>query len=318
VRGAFINTLVELAATDKRILLLTGDLGYMALEPFAEAYPDRFFNVGVAEQNMVGMATGLAEAGFTPFVYSIVTFAVLRPFEFIRNGPVHHRLPVRIVGVGGGLEYGHNGTSHHGLEDVAVLRSQPGMTVVCPADHQQTRTALEATSRLPGPIYYRLGKDDKTVVPGLDGRFEIERTQTIGNGTDLLILTMGGVSNNAVLAAHELANQGISCTVMVIASVKPAPEADLIEALGRFPIAFTVEAHYIEGGIGSLVSEVVAENGIPCRVVRCGVSSLPNGITGSQSYLHDIHGISVPALVQRAARELGKSTRSTNGLTNVR
>ena len=137
MRAAFVRTLVELAAADRRIILLTGDLGFMALEPFMERFPDRFVNVGVAEQNMVGIATGLAEAGWLPFVYSIVTFATLRPYEFIRNGPVMHGLPVRIVGVGGGFEYGPQGLSHHGLEDVGVMRVQPGMTVVAPADHRQ-------------------------------------------------------------------------------------------------------------------------------------------------------------------------------------
>src|SRR6266566_4068220 len=126
MRGTFAKTLAELADEDPRILLLTADLGYMALEPFSERFPDRFLNVGVAEQNMVGLATGLAEAGFLPFVYSIVTFATLRPYEFIRNGPVMQQLPVRIVGVGGGLEYGNNGLSHYGLEDVALMRVQPG------------------------------------------------------------------------------------------------------------------------------------------------------------------------------------------------
>src|SRR5437763_8683060 len=121
MRRAFINTLVELAESDPRILLLTGDLGYLALEPFSERFPDRFFNAGVAEQNMVGMATGLAEAGFTPYVYSISTFASMRPYEFIRNGPVLHRLPVRIVGIGEGVDYGHNGMTHYALEDIALL-----------------------------------------------------------------------------------------------------------------------------------------------------------------------------------------------------
>ena len=125
MRGAFVRTLMGLAERDPRILLLTGDLGYTVLEPFAERFPDRFFNVGVAEQNMVGLATGLAGAGFIPFVYSIVTFASLRAYEFIRNGPILHHLPVRIVGVGGGFEYGTAGATHHGLEDVGVMRIQP-------------------------------------------------------------------------------------------------------------------------------------------------------------------------------------------------
>src|SRR4051812_22287055 len=118
MRAAFLRTLTELAARDERIVLLTGDLGFAAIEPFKDTFPERFFNVGVAEQNMIGIATGLAEAGFLPFAYSIATFAVLRPFEFIRNGPIMHDLPVRIVGVGGGFEYGHAGPTHHALEDV--------------------------------------------------------------------------------------------------------------------------------------------------------------------------------------------------------
>src|SRR3954447_23056573 len=132
MRGAFANTITELAERDPRVVLLTGDLGYMALEPFSDRFPERFFNIGVAEQNMVGVATGLAEAGFIPFVYSIVTFASLRPYEFIRNGPILHQLPVRIVGIGGGGEYGTAGPTHHGLEDVGIMRIQPGITVIAP------------------------------------------------------------------------------------------------------------------------------------------------------------------------------------------
>src|SRR5262245_52293790 len=128
---------MELAERDPRVLLLTGDLGFRALEPFAARFPGRFFNVGAAEQNMVGLATGLAEAGFVPFVYSIAPFATLRPFEFIRNGPVLHRLPVRVVGTGGGFEYGVAGPTHHALEDVGTLRTQPGLTVLAPADPLQ-------------------------------------------------------------------------------------------------------------------------------------------------------------------------------------
>src|SRR5579871_284842 len=117
-------------AADPHVVLLTGDVGFLAIEPIAAAYPDRCINVGVAEQNMIGLATGLAEAGLRPYTYSIATFASLRPFEFIRNGPVLHRLPVRIVGMGMGFEYGHGGPSHYALEDIAALRTLPGLTVV--------------------------------------------------------------------------------------------------------------------------------------------------------------------------------------------
>src|SRR5271166_3462774 len=160
----------RLAAADSRILLLTGDLGYMVMEPFRQQFPDRFFNVGVAEQNMIGLATGLAEAGFLPYTYSIATFASLRPFEFIRNGPVLHNLPVRMVGMGAGFEYGHSGSSHYALEDVGALRTLPGLTIVVPADPSQAATAIRDTQDVAGPVYYSLGKDDKISVPGLNGR----------------------------------------------------------------------------------------------------------------------------------------------------
>ena len=146
MRGTFITGLVDLAAADERIVLLTGDLGYTVIEPFADRFPERFFNVGVAEQNMIGVATGLAEAGFIPFAYSIATFASLRAYEFIRNGPVAHHLPVRIVGVGGGFEYGSAGFTHHALEDLAVMRVLPEMTVIAPADARQAGKACVGAS----------------------------------------------------------------------------------------------------------------------------------------------------------------------------
>jgi transketolase len=297
VRAAFAKTLAELAERDPRILLLTGDLGYMALEPFAEKFPERFFNMGVAEQNMVGVATGLAEAGFIPFVYSIVPFAVLRPYEFIRNGPIQHRLPVRIVGIGGGMEYGTNGLSHYGLEDVAVLRAQPEITIIAPADHQQTRTALLATWDRPGPIYYRLGKDDKTTVAGLDGRFAPDELQRIGDGRDLLLIAMGNVAAEASAAQRALADRGVACSLAVLANVSPAPIDDLARLLASFPAVVTAEAHYTVGGLGSLVAEVIAERKLGCQLVRCGVQTSPDGVTGSQAFLYQRHGLSVDSLV---------------------
>ena len=302
MRAAFVRTLVGLAGRDPRIVLLTGDLGFMALEPFAERFPDRFFNVGVAEQNMVGLATGLAEAGFIPYVYSIVTFASLRPLEFIRNGPVLHHLPVRVVGIGGGFEYGPAGPTHHGLEDVAVMRALPGMTVVAPADHIQAAAAVEATWDLPGPVYLRLGKDDRTTVPGLGPRFALGRVEQVRQGADLAILAMGNVSAEAVAAAAMAADAGVECTVAVVASVSPPPVEDLVEILSRFRVALTVEAHFVVGGLGSLVSEVVAEEGLGCRVIRCGVRTLSGAAGGSERYLLRLHGLTRELLAETARR----------------
>jgi transketolase len=307
MRRAFAETLAELAQRDPRIVLLTADLGFMALDPFSNAHPGRFFNVGVAEQNMVGVATGLAEAGFIPYVYSIVNFATLRPFEFIRNGPVAHHLPVRIVSVGGGLEYGHNGISHFGLEDIGVMRTQPNLTLVTPCDAEQARAAIRATWDLPGPLYLRLGKDDRLVVPGLAGRFTLGRADVVHTGADVLLIAAGTAVTEALGAAHELKSRGLGATVLAVSSLQPAPRTDLIAALGGFKIALTIETHYTTGGLGSLVCEVVAEERLDCKIIRCGVKSHPGGVTGSQAYLHGQHGISRSRLVATVVTALESS-----------
>jgi transketolase len=300
LRDTFIRTLSELADDDPRILLLTADLGYTVLEKFAESHPNQFFNVGVAEQNMVGLATGLAEAGFIPFLYSIATFATLRAYEFIRNGPIMHRLPVRIVGVGGGFEYGPAGPSHHALEDVGVWRMQPDLCLIAPADFRQAGSALHATWDLPSPIYYRIGKNEKTVVPGLEGEFALGRAQLVRDGSDLLIVVMGSIAAEAVSAAEMLSSEGLDVAVLVVASINPAPLDDLAATLARFPLAITAEAHYRVGGIGSLVAEVIAERGIPCRLERCGVRSSARGLTGSERFLNHVNGLSSEALAEAA------------------
>jgi transketolase len=285
-------------------MLLTADLGYTALEPFADQFPDRFFNVGVAEQNMIGVATGLAEAGFVPFAYSIANFAALRPYEFIRNGPILHRLPVRIVGIGGGFEYGHAGPTHFGLEDAGIMRIQNGITVISPADHRQTRTALQRTTNVDGPIYFRLGKDDRTEIPGLDGRFDLGKVQVVREGEDIVFVCMGSVTSEAVTAADKLRNEGIEAGLVVVANLHPAPSDDLAEALARFSLAISVEAHSVNGGVGSLVAEVIAERGLQCRLIRCGVRSLPEGTSGSQSFMHKLHSLSPDALCATATSAL--------------
>lgn len=295
MRAAFARTLAELADQDDRILLLTGDLGFMALEPFADRHPDRFFNVGVAEQNMVGLATGLAEAGFLPFVYSIATFASLRGYEFIRNGPVAHRLPVRVVGVGGGFEYGSAGLTHHALEDVGVMRLQPGLLVLAPADHEQATTTIRATWDHPSPIYYRLGKDDRTVVPGLDGRFALGRVELVRKGRNRVLVAMGSITATVVEAAETL-----DAAVLLVSTLNPPPTVALATHLARFSRVVTVEAHYLVGGLGSLVAETVAEAGLQCRVTRLGVTGLPDGRSGTASYHLDRHGLSRDGIVRRA------------------
>ncbi len=282
MRKAFIASLCELAAADHRIVLMTGDLGFMALEPFRDRFPDRFFNIGAAEQNMVGIATGMAEAGFLPYVYSIATFASLRPFEFLRNGPVLHNLPVRAVGMGMGFEYGHSGHTHYGLEDVAVMRTLPGLTIVIPADSAQTTTAIRKTYDLTGPVYYSLGKDDRISVPGLNGQFELGRVQIVREGGDLAFVTMGSVAQEVIAAADKLSSQGLGVTVVILSNFYPDPKEHLAAVLSRFSEVITVEAQALSGGLGAFVASVIAIQGLPCRLRTLGVCVPPDGTCGNQ------------------------------------
>jgi transketolase len=303
MRSAFATRLLDIAAADERVMLLTGDLGFAVLEPFAERFPDRFLNVGVAEQNMIGVATGLAEAGYTPYVYSIATFASMRGYEFIRNGPILHELPVRVVGVGGGMDYGHNGVTHYALEDAGIMRVQPGIAVVAPADPQQTRAALPALQQLPGPVYLRLGKESQPV-PGLDGRFALGRAERIGTGRDAALVALGGMAATAVEAAERLAADGVDASVLVVSSLNPAPSEDLAEALADVPLALSAEAHYVNGGVGSLVAETIAEHALPCRLVRAGLRAMPIGATGSRAHLYERHGLGPAQLAASVLRAL--------------
>jgi transketolase len=303
MRNAFVDELVDLAAEDERVMLLTGDLGFMVLGKFEKSYPDRFVNCGVGEQNMVGVATGLAEAGFLPFVYSIATFATLRPYEFIRNGPALHDLPVRVVGVGGGFDYGHNGITHFALEDYAVMRAQPRITTVSPADDAHARAALRSTIGLPGPIYYRVGKRGDEV-PGLGGRFELGRLNVLRLGGDAVILAIGSIAHEALAAATTLADEGIDATVALVSSFNPGPVEEVVELLDGVPVALTVEAAYRDGGLGSFVAEAIAEAGLGTRLLRAAVDSMPAGETGSQAYLEERHGLKAPQLAHRVAQAL--------------
>ena len=309
MRKAFIEALSDLAAADPRIVLLTGDLGYMVMEPFRARFPERFINVGVAEQNMIGLATGLAEAGLRPYTYSIATFAALRPFEFIRNGPVLHHLPVRMVGMGMGFEYGHGGPSHYALEDIGALRTLPGLTVVIPADSPQTSTALRATSELPGPVYYSLGKDDRALVPGLDGRFSLGRLHEVTQGNDIAIVAMGSIAQEAVAAAAELAAHGVKASVLVVSNFNPDPEDDLAEMLSRFRHVISVEAQTISGGLAACVAMQIAKHGLECRLHPLAVRSSPDGTTGSPADRWRKHALDRRSMVDTALSALGERGR---------
>jgi transketolase len=273
----------------------------MALDAFVDRHPDRFFNVGVAEQNMIGLATGLAEAGFIPFIYSIVPFAVLRPLEFIRNGPIQHDLAVRVVGVGAGFDYGTNGPSHYGVEDLAVTRVHKGLTVLAPADYRQARSIMLATWDRAGPIYYRLSKDQHTEVPGLDGRFTWNEPAVVRSGDCVLLVTTSSIAAEANVVADRLEETGIRASLAVVAQINPPPAAALAKLMEGFSLVASIENHFHCGGLGSMVAEIIADHGLGCRLLRFGASDKIDGRSGSTDYMHRQVGLSattmVPAIV---------------------
>jgi transketolase len=304
MRTAFIQALCELAEQDPRIWLLTADLGWSVVEPFQRRFPDRFVNVGVAEQNLHGIATGLAREGQIPFVYSIATFASMRGYEQFRNGPVLHQLPVRVVGIGGGFAYGHAGASHHALEDLSIARTQPGVAVVAPADGAQARSALFATASLPGPAYLRIDKAEFADLPDLVGRFAWRRPELMRPGRDILFLSTGSISHE-VLRMHDiLGARGIRPSVAVLAHVSYRAGEALIELLQEHPLVVTVEEGSITGGLGSLVAETIAQHELRCRLHIAGVQEpfLPH--SGSAEYLRRQHGLDAESLAALARMAL--------------
>ena len=306
MRRTFVDVLCQLAAEDDRIALITGDLGYMALEPFRDRFPERFLNAGVAEQNMLGVATGLAEAGFRPYVYSIAPFASLRPFEFIRNGPVAHRLPVRIVGMGMGFDYGHSGFTHYAVEDIGSLRTLLGLTIVVPADSAQAAAALRDTRDVPGPVYYSLSKDQSDPLPPLHGRFALGEVQRVREGRDVALVAMGGISLEVVAAAEELSSRGVEAAVLVVSNFSPDPANSLAAALAGVRQAVTVEEQTSSGGLGAFAASVIACHGLQCRLEMIAVAAPPDGTSGKRAERWRKHGLDRSAIVRRALEALGR------------
>jgi transketolase len=289
MRKVFIDTLCRIAAEDERVMLLTTDLGWSVLEPFADAFPKRFINLGVAEQNMLGVATGLALEGYVPFAYSIATFASMRCYEQFRDGPVLHRLPVRLVGIGGGFAYGHAGPTHHALEDLVLARSQPGVTVLAPADGAQTRSVIKATRRIPGPVYLRIDKTEFPDIPDLRGRFALARPELVRRGNSLLYLTTGSIVHEVLKTAEILETEGMSASVAHLAHLSYSARWPLRKLLSDYDVVVTVEEGTVAGGLGSLVAETIAEHALGCRLSMQGVKEPFLAACGSSEYMRQQH-----------------------------
>lgn len=299
MRNSFISTLMQLAETDPRIFLITGDLGYSVLEPFARKYPDRFLNAGVAEQNMTGVAAGLAMTGRIAVTYSIGNFPILRCLEQVRNDACYHHLDVKIVSVGGGLAYGPLGYTHHCVEDLAILRTLPSMTVLAPGDPVEVRLCTQAMISRKGPCYLRLGKAGEPVLHASTPSFSIGSPLQLKAGKGVLLLSTGGSLALARGVADLLSGSGIDAAVWSCPTVKPLDAEPLARAGRDYEGIFTLEEHRAAGGFGSAVAEVLCDAGCVPRVF--GRFALGDGgfeEIGSQSYLCSKAGLD-PASVAR-------------------
>lgn len=298
MRTAFIRTLVDLARGDERVFLLVGDLGFHVVEPFAQEFPDRFINIGVAEQNMTGIATGLALSGKIVFTYSIANFPTLRCLEQIRNDVCYHNANVKIVCIGGGLAYGALGMTHHATEDLAIMRALPNMTVVAPGDITETMLATQAIVEWPGPCYLRLTKPDGTVTPQAASNFQIGKAIMVRDGSDVTLIATGGMLYNTVQAAEQLEGQRIQARVLSMHTLKPLDAEAVLAAARETSAIITVEEHSIIGGLGSAVAEVLADSSnLTIAFKRVGINDLFCPQVGSQEYLRKAHSLSVEGIV---------------------
>jgi transketolase len=288
MRTEFVKRLEKLAETDPSLFFITGDLGFGVLDEFSRKFPRQYLNVGVAEQNMIGVAAGLALEGRRVFVYSIGNFPTLRCLEQIRNDVLYHRLNVKIVSIGGGFSYGQLGFSHHATEDLSILRSLPGMTVVSPGDLWEAGEATEAVFSRSGPCYLRLDKSSAGHTEKNGEIFEIGKARQLRDGRDATLVASGGILEAALKAAESLDAHGIRCRVLSMHTIKPLDLEALENASRETGGLVTVEEHVVEGGLGGAVAEACLEGGFPPLFFhRIGIRSDYPDVVGSQSFLRE-------------------------------
>jgi transketolase len=308
MRSAFFRALTALSENDERVHLIVGDLGFGVVENFAQRFPNRFVNVGVAEQNMTGIAAGMALSGKIVFTYSIANFPILRCLEQVRNDVCYHNANVKIVAVGGGLSYGSLGSTHHATEDLAIMRSLPRMVVVAPGDPIEAEAATEAVAAHPGPCYLRLGRAGEAKIHRGGINFRLGKAIQVRDGKDLTLISTGGLLETAVQVAESLHHTGIQTRVLSMHTVKPLDSDAILTAARETGAVFTLEEHSVIGGLGGAVAEFLAETSEGSIVFkRFGLPSAFSSVTGTQEYLRAQHGLSVESLAAAIRSTLEKN-----------
>ncbi|SIO40175.1 transketolase subunit B [Bradyrhizobium erythrophlei] len=306
MRNAFADELTKLGDEEPRVVMLAGDIGNRLFDNFKARHPSRFFNCGVAEANMMGVAAGMAMNGLRPVAYTITPFVTTRCLEQIRTDVCYHEAPVTIVAVGAGLSYSGLGPTHHACEDISFLRSIPNMVVICPGDAFEVRAALRAAMQQDRPVYIRMGKKGEPVVhAGPIENFRIGKAIPVSEGKDVCLLSTGNMLPEAIEAAHKLKEKGISAQVVSFHTVKPLDEAFLKDAFGRFTLVATIEEHSLIGGFGAAVSEWLADTQMGSQnFVRFGTPDAFFKKSGEQEYAREMLGLSAHQIADKIVRAL--------------
>lgn len=305
LRDAWADTLVSLANEDQRIVMLDGDLANSTkADKFAAAHPDRFLEMGIAEQNMVGVAVGMATLGFVPWVASFTVFFTHRAVDPIRMLVAQTKANVKIGAAYSGLMTGFTGKTHQDVEDLAIMRAMPQMTVLAPADQYECAAMIKWANDYHGPVYLRLTRDASAEVFGTDYQFAIGEIRWLRQGKHALLISTGPQSVRCLEAANELEKQQIQVGVLHIPSIKPLNEAALLEACSGYDLIYTVEEHSVFGGLGGLVAELLSAHA-PRRVIRYGLED-KWGESAPNDFLLDKYGLSALQVSQRIAADLKK------------
>ena len=300
MRSKFNDTLLEIAKKDKRIYMILADIGYGEIEPFAEACPDRFVNVGVAEQNMTGVACGVAMEGNIAVTYSIANFPTLRCLEQIRNDVCYHNVNVKIVIIGGGMAYGALGVSHHSTEDLAIMRALPDIVVMAPADIAEAEAATYAMIEHDGPVYYRCGYKKEPDIHQGKIDFQLGKAIQVRDGKDVTLIGTGTITYKALQAADLLEKEGIKVRLLSMHTVKPIDKEAIVAAAKETSAIVTVEEHNIIGGLGSAVAEVLSDAGLGLPFKRIALPDTYVHVVGSHEWLLERFGFSPEAIAQEA------------------
>lgn len=304
MRNAFVQRLMQLAAADASLFLITGDLGFGVLDEFSRRFPRQFLNAGVAEQNMTAVATGLALEGHIVFTYSIGNFPTLRCLEQLRNDACYHGANVKVVSVGGGFSYGQLGMSHHATEDLSILRALPGIIVCAPGTAYEAGQAVDEVIARNGPAYLRLERAAADFVDDPSNRFVFGCARTICEGADFTLIGTGGIVAELVAAAELLRREAICCRVLSMHTLKPLDEAAVLAAAVETGGIITVEENTVLGGLGGAVAEVCLEHGTPPkRFRRLGIRDTYISTVGDQNYLRARVGVDRNSIAA-AVREL--------------